>query len=128
MVWTGCHGGGGSGVSWRLLARQHLPGVSAGCGIGTDTKLLATVCRIARSEEDPLELDEDKLDMTALAILRLTLHNGQRVWKSIDWAITDRLYDKGLIENPAGKAKSLVLTDKGLAEAQATLTEMFGKT
>lgn len=75
-----------------------------------------------------MELNEDKLDMTALAILSLTLHDGQRVWKSVDWAITDRLHDKGLIENPAGKAKSLVLTDKGLAEAQATLTEMFSKT
>jgi hypothetical protein len=75
-----------------------------------------------------MELNEDKLDMTALAILSLTLHDGQRVWKSVDWAITDRLHDKGLIENPAGKAKSLVLTDKGLARAQATLTEMFSKT
>jgi hypothetical protein len=62
------------------------------------------------------------------AILSLTLHDGRRVWKSVDWAITDRLYDKGLIENPAGKSKSLVLTDKGLAEAKAMLTEMFGKT
>lgn len=36
-----------------------------------------------------LELDTDKLDDAALAILSLTLHEGNRVWKGLDWAITD---------------------------------------
>ena len=75
-----------------------------------------------------MELDNDKLDAAALAILSLTLHDGRRVWKSVDWAITDRLYERGLIENPAGRAKSLVLTDEGLAEAETMLAMMFGKT
>ncbi|WP_300074473.1 DUF6429 family protein [uncultured Ruegeria sp.] len=75
-----------------------------------------------------MELDNDKLDAVALAVLSLTLHDGRRVWKGIDWAITDRLYEKGLIENPAGRVKSLVLTDEGLAEAEAVLVGMFGKT
>ena len=74
-----------------------------------------------------MELDTDKLDATALAILSLTLHDGRRVWKGVDWAITDRLFDKGLIENPSGRAKSLVLTEEGLAEAQAALAELFSK-
>lgn len=76
---------------------------------------------------EPMELDNDKLDAAALAILSLTLHDGRRVWKGIDWTVTDRLHDKGLIENPAGRAKSLVLTDEGLAKAEAALAEMFGK-
>ena len=75
-----------------------------------------------------MEMDNDKLDAAALAILSLTLHDGRRVWKSVDWAITDRLYEKGLIENPASRAKSLVLTDEGIAEAEALLVDMFGKT
>ena len=74
-----------------------------------------------------MELDTDKLDVAALAILSLTLHDGRRVWKGVDWAITDRLFDKGLIENPSGRAKSLVLTEEGLAEAQAALAELFSK-
>ena len=74
-----------------------------------------------------MELDTDKLDAAALAILSLTLHDGRRVWKGVDWAITDRLFDKGLIENPSGRAKSLVLTEAGLAEAQASLAELFSK-
>lgn len=75
-----------------------------------------------------MELDNDKLDAAALALLSLTLHDGRRVWKGIDWVITDRLYEKGLIENPAGRAKSLILTERGLAEAEAVLAGMFGKT
>lgn len=75
-----------------------------------------------------MELDNNKLDAAALAILSLTLHDGRRVWKSVDWSITDRLYERGLIENPASRAKSLVLTDEGLAEAETMLARMFGKT
>ena len=74
-----------------------------------------------------MDLDTDKLDAAALAILSLTLHDGRRVWKGVDWAITDRLFEKGLIENPAGRAKSLILTEAGLAEAQAALAELFSK-
>ncbi len=69
-----------------------------------------------------LDLDIDKLDDAALAILRLSLHDGNRVWKGIDWAITDRLHAKGLIADPVGKAKSLML-----ARAEAVLAAMFAK-
>lgn len=73
------------------------------------------------------DLDTDKLDDAALAILSLTLHDGNRVWKGIDWSITDRLHAKGLIHDPVGKAKSLGLTEAGLARAEAALVEMFTK-
>ena len=71
------------------------------------------------------DLDTDKLDDAALAILGLTLHDGNRVWKGIDWSITDRLHAKGLIHDPVGKAKSLTLTEAGLARAEAALAELF---
>ncbi|MBU3030621.1 DUF6429 family protein [Paracoccus marinaquae] len=73
------------------------------------------------------DLDTDKLDDAALAILSLTLHDGNRVWKGIDWSITDRLHAKGLIYDPIGKAKSLALTEDGLARAEAALVELFVK-
>jgi len=74
-----------------------------------------------------MKLDNDKLDAAALAILSLTLHDGRRVWKQVDWAVTDRLYEKGLIENPTGRTKSLVLTDEGLAKAEVVLAGLFAK-
>ena len=73
-----------------------------------------------------MNLDEEKIDDAALAILSLTLHNERRVWKGLDWQITDRLHEKGLIEAPTGKAKSLILTHEGAARAQKNLAKLFG--
>ena len=54
-----------------------------------------------------MEIDEEKIDDTVLALLYLTLHDGSRVWKSMDWEVMDRLHKKGLVSNPVGKAKSV---------------------
>ena len=74
---------------------------------------------------NPMDIDTDKLDEAALAILSLTLHDDRRVWKNLDWAITDRLFEKGLIENPANKSKSLMLTAVGLARAEKAMGDLF---
>jgi hypothetical protein len=39
-------------------------------------------------------LTPTKLEQAALATLSLTLHDGARVWKGLDWAITDRRFKK----------------------------------
>ena len=74
-----------------------------------------------------MTLDTDKIDDVALAILSLTLHNGDRVWKGVDWAITDRLFEKGLIEDPKNKAKSLTLTNDGIERARTILERELSK-
>ena len=74
-----------------------------------------------------MDLDTDKIDDAALALLSLTLHDSNRVWKGIDWEITDRLHEKGLIHDPMGKAKSVTLTAEGLAHAEKTRNDLFGK-
>ena len=74
-----------------------------------------------------MDLDEDKIDEAVLALLRLTLHDGQRAWKGFDWDSMDRLHRKGLIHDPVGKAKSVVLTDKGLERSHQLLQKLFGK-
>lgn len=57
--------------------------------------------------------DEDKVDELVLALLYLTLHANGRAWKGHDWDTLDRLHKKGMILNPVGKAKSVVLTEEG---------------
>lgn len=74
-----------------------------------------------------MKFDEDKIDDTTLALLYLTLHKGNRAWKNHDWAVTDRLHEKGLLCDPAGKARSVVLTPEGLERAERLFHEMFGK-
>jgi hypothetical protein len=60
-------------------------------------------------------IDEQKIDEAVLALLYLTLHDQCRAWKSFDWDSMNRLHEKGFIGDPIGKAKSVVLTEKGLA-------------
>ena len=74
-----------------------------------------------------MELDEDRIDEVVLALLRLTLHDERRAWKGFDWDTLDRLHRKGLIANPVGKAKSVVLTDAGLERSAVLLGTLFGK-
>lgn len=77
----------------------------------------------------PPNLNHDKLSESALAILGLTaFHDHQRVraWKGMDWDLLDVLYKKGWIEDPKGKAKSVVLTTEGAQLAQEILRRHFG--
>ena len=60
-----------------------------------------------------------------LALAYLTLHDGTRVWKSFDWEALNRLHAKGYISNPVGKAKSAVLTEEGLKEAERLFKQLF---
>jgi hypothetical protein len=54
-----------------------------------------------------MPVNTDKIDDAALALLYLTLH------------------DKGMIDNPVGKVKSVVFTKEGLERAQTLFETMF---
>jgi Domain of unknown function (DUF6429) len=75
----------------------------------------------------PEDLDADKLAEAALAILSLTLHDGGRVWKGLDWDLMDLLHEKGWIVDPRSKAKSVVLTEDGERLAHEFLRRHFGR-
>ena len=72
-----------------------------------------------------MAVDPDKIDEAVLALLHLTLHDGARAWKGHDWEALNRLHRKGMIENPVSKAKSVVLTDEGLAESERLFRRLF---
>ncbi|CAM3881439.1 MULTISPECIES: DUF6429 family protein [Pseudoalteromonas] len=74
-----------------------------------------------------MQIDTDKIDDAALALMYLTLHDHCRAWKQIDWDVTNRLHEKGLIDNPIGKAKSVVLTEEGLKQAELLFEKLFTK-
>jgi hypothetical protein len=40
----------------------------------------------------------------------------------------NRLHDKGFIDNPVSKAKSVWLTEEGIARSEKLFHEMFGRT
>lgn len=74
-----------------------------------------------------MQVDEDKIDEAVLALLALGLHQGRRSWKSYDWDVMARLHAKGYIRNPISKAKSVVLTDEGLAESERLFRTLFSR-
>lgn len=72
-----------------------------------------------------MEIDTGKIDDAVLALLWLTLHDGRRAWKGFDWDALNRLHRKGLIDDPVGKVKSVVLTDEGLRKAEERFRALF---
>ena len=74
-----------------------------------------------------IELDTDKMDQAVLAHLSLGRHDGYRVWKGFDWAVMNRLHEKGYITDPVSKAHSVLLTEQGARESERLLRELFGR-
>ena len=72
-----------------------------------------------------MEIDTDRIDDAVLGLLWLTLHDGRRAWKGFDWGALNRLHEKGLIADPANKAKSVVLTDEELKRAEELFKALF---
>jgi len=72
-----------------------------------------------------MDIDQDRIDETVLALLFLGRHGGDRTWKSFDWAAMDRLHAKGLISSPVGKAKPVLFTDEGLRLSEALFRKLF---
>ena len=75
-----------------------------------------------------MNIDQQKIDDTVLALLQLTTFTDgpiTRAWKGQDWDVMDRLYEKGLIFDPKGKAKSIVFTDEGLKQSEKLFEKLF---
>jgi Domain of unknown function (DUF6429) len=78
--------------------------------------------------DDRMDYDESKVDDAVLALLWLTMTAGQRAWKSHDWDALNRLHEKGYIGDPKSKAKSVFVTEEGMARAEELFLKLFGKT
>jgi len=79
----------------------------------------------------PLEIamahDTDRIDDAVLALLYLGLHDQCRAWKGFDWQAMNRLHEKGMIDSPINKAKSVVFTQEGLQRSKELFEKMFRK-
>ena len=78
----------------------------------------------------PPNVDQNRLSEVALAILGLTAFRDRqivRAWKGMDWDLLDQLYERGWINDPKGKAKSVVFTAEGAKLAEEFLKRHFAK-
>ena len=77
-----------------------------------------------------MEYNKDKVDEMVLALLSLTMfedRSGWRAWKGHDWDALDRLHEKGYISDPRSKAKSVVVTVKGVKRSRKLFEKHFGQ-
>ena len=65
------------------------------------------------------------IDEAVLALFYLTLHGHYRAWKGFDWDTLRRLHERGLIDDPVNKSKSIVLTEEGLSESKRLFEKLF---
>lgn len=72
-----------------------------------------------------MKFDEHKIDEAVLAVLYLTLHDGNRAWKNLDFDAMDRLHAQGFISDPAVRAKSVTLTEDGIVKAREVADKLF---
>jgi Domain of unknown function (DUF6429) len=72
-----------------------------------------------------MALDTNRIDDAVLALLYLGLHNEYRAWKGFDWDAMGRLHQKGMIDDPVGKTKSVGFTEEGLRRSRELFEAMF---
>lgn len=75
------------------------------------------------------DIDVQRIDDMVLALMHLTLHDHRdgvaRAWKGFDWNSLDRLKMAGFIADPAGRARSVLLTPEGVERSQRLFESLF---
>ena len=77
-----------------------------------------------------MEYDESKIDEMTLALMFLTSFSdggAMRSWKGYDWDALGRLHAAGLIHDPVGKAKSVMLTEEGEKRSRELFQKHFAQ-
>jgi len=75
-----------------------------------------------------MQVDQEKLEETAMALLYLTIHHHDgvpRAWKGLDWELLSALHFRGWISDPVSKAKSVALTPEGMTAAELLFRKHF---
>lgn len=81
------------------------------------------------AREVMVQRDLNPVEEMTLALMHLTTSDGSgtaRSWKGYDWDVMNGLHEKGLISNPATKAKSVTLTDHGRRRSRDLFEKHFG--
>ena len=72
---------------------------------------------------------DKKIEEAVLALLyacSVREHGVRWSWKTYDWAVTQRLFEQGFIDNPRRSKKSVLLTPEGERLGKALAEKLFG--
>jgi hypothetical protein len=112
-------------VEWEIVLAREATQFLVSFVLIAYRAILNRIPRSTSGRRFAMPLKTDKIDDTALALLYLTLHDGCRAWKGMDWDVLGRLHEKGMIHDPVGKVKSVVFTQEGLERAKELFETMF---
>lgn len=76
-----------------------------------------------------MEYDKEIVDEMTLALLWLTMFDqgpGTRAWEEFNWEHMNRIYEKGYIDDPKSKARSVVVTKEGKWKDEELFNKHFG--
>ena len=74
-------------------------------------------------------ISDKKIEEAVLALLYVCSvqeHGVRWSWKTYDWAVTQRLFEQGFIDDPRGTRKSVILTPEGEKLAKVLADKLFG--
>ena len=74
-----------------------------------------------------MSYDQVRIEDAVLALLAAFSFDDGRAWKGFDFEVMDRLYARGFIDNPKGKAKSVWLTPQGIERGRECAQRLFGR-
>jgi len=74
-----------------------------------------------------MDLDPERVEQAVLALLGAFEFERGRAWKGYDFNVMKRLFEKGYITDPFGKARSVYLTESGLPLAHELAQQLFGQ-
>lgn len=76
-----------------------------------------------------MQYDREKVEEVVMALLTLTMfreHGVARAWKGQDWDVMEALFERGWIDDPKSKARSVIVTPEGEAKARELFERHFG--
>ena len=76
-----------------------------------------------------MHYDKEKVDDMMLALMWLTMFDDDpdtRAWKEYNWDHMNRLHEKGYIDNPRSKNRSVIVTEEGKKRAEELFNNCFG--
>ena len=67
------------------------------------------------------------MTLALMYLTSFTEHGITRSWKGYDWDAMGQLHAAGLLSDPVGKAKSVVLSEEGEKRSRELFEKHFGK-
>jgi hypothetical protein len=74
-----------------------------------------------------MDYDNERIDEVVLALLAAWAADDGHVWKGHDFEVMNRLHERGFINNPVNRNKSVYLTESGISRGRQLAEQWFSR-